>query len=73
MKYIPRQDGAPIATIELSRRNLEVLLAKLDDPASARTIIDGQGHIAVKAVENEEHYTDRAPGLMYMPTTGVAL
>lgn len=68
MKYLPRSDhGVPV--VELTRRNLEVLLAKLDDPGSARTIIDGEHHIAVRAVENDDHYHDRAPGVMWMPTT----
>jgi hypothetical protein len=60
--------------VELSRRNLEMLLAKLDDPASVRTIHqvseDGQIHVFVRAVENQEHYENRDPGPMYMPSTG---
>lgn len=65
MKYIGEE-----FTVELTRRNLEVLLAKLDDPASARTICDGPTDFRVRAVENEEHYSDRAAGMMYMPTEG---
>lgn len=46
--------------VELTRRNLEILLAKLGDPKSARTIFkgtdDGNGLTYVRAVENEEHY-----------------
>ena len=34
MRYV----GGRIPTIELTRRNLEVLLLKLDDPLSARTL-----------------------------------
>lgn len=64
-------------TLELSRRNLEILLAKLDDPLSARTITklgaDFKSRVTVKAVENEEHYSDRQPGEMYMPSTGETL
>lgn len=56
--------------LELTRRNLETLLAKLDDPNSKRTLIDPSNHIAVVAVENDEHYSDRAPGGVYMPTSG---
>jgi len=66
--------------IELTRRNLETLLEKLDDPKSQRTISqEGPGWppypwngFAVRAVENDEHYAaeDRQPGTMYMPTTG---
>lgn len=65
MKHIPSEKR-----IELTRRNLEALLAKLDDPASARTLLDGETGFAVTAVENEEHYSDRPPGAVYMPTSG---
>lgn len=68
MKHVPDQNR-----IELTRRNLEVLLAKLDDPASARTLCDGTTGFAVTAVENEEHYANRAPGKVYMPTSGQTL
>lgn len=61
MKYI---DSIGRPTIELTRRNLTVLLAKLDDPDSKRTIIDPEGRIAVRAVEDAEHYADREPGAM---------
>lgn len=51
-----------LITVELTRRNLTVLLRKLDDPRSVRTILkDG---VAVRAVEDEEHYADREPGPM---------
>jgi hypothetical protein len=66
MRYV----GGHLPTVELTRRNLEVLLAKLDDPLSARTLVDGSGLVQVKAVENEEHYADRDPGEVYMPSTG---
>jgi len=62
MKYIVGK-GREMPTLELTRRNLETLLEKLDDPHSVRTLIDPYGEIAVKAVENEEHYADRAPGV----------
>jgi hypothetical protein len=63
-----RTGGRPIVRIELTRRNLEVLLAKLDDPKSARTIIKDEDDIsgAVTAVENDVHYGDRDPGTMYV-------
>jgi hypothetical protein len=76
MRYIPGDKAADPAgtlsapTLELTRRNLEVLLAKLDDPLSARTLLDPDGCIYVRAVENEVHYADRPPGEMYMPLTG---
>jgi hypothetical protein len=56
-------EWAPLE-LELTRRNLEVLLAKLDDPDSVRTLIDSTGAIAVRAVENEKHYAEREPGPM---------
>lgn len=65
MKYLENTK-----TLELTRRNLEILLEKLDDPISRRTLLDPDGVIAVKAVENDEHYSDREPGVMYMPSTG---
>lgn len=69
MKYVATsKHGVPV--VELTRRNLMVLLAKLDDPSSARTIIDGENNIAVKAVEDFAHYANRAPGEMLMPSTG---
>lgn len=62
MKYI---NETPIPTLELSRRNLETLLEKLDDPNSKRTLMDPDQMIWVVAVENEEHYKDRSPGVTY--------
>lgn len=70
MRYIeagPHDGDRPV--LELTRRNLEGLLAKLDDPNSARTLIDPDWVIEVKAVEDAEHYTDRLPG--FMLTKGV--
>lgn len=66
MRYIA-DDTVPI--IELTRRNLMVLLAKLDDPDSQRTLIDPDGMIAVRAVEDAEHYADREPGPMLVGGT----
>lgn len=54
-----------VHVIELSERNLRALLEKLTDPNSARTLIDPDGRILVKAVPNEEHYSDRPAGVMY--------
>ena len=64
-----------VPVVELTRRNLETLLAKLDDPASKRTLIDPDDTIAVRAVENDDHYKaeNRAPGEVYMPSSGVIL
>jgi hypothetical protein len=73
MRYIPG-DTNRAPRLELSRRNLTALLDKLDDPASARTLVSpglpGEPVIVVMAVEDSEHYSDRAPGAVYMPTTG---
>jgi hypothetical protein len=66
MKVIHFSTESRSVYVELTRRNLEVLLAKLDDETSARTIIksDKAGMITVRAVENEAHYSDREPGPM---------
>jgi len=69
MKHIEEPGDFGVPTVELTRRNLEALLAKLDDPLSERTLINGSGTIAVKAVPDEEHYSDRAPGEVYLPST----
>ena len=71
MKY--NDDDGDFPVLELTRRNLESLLAKLDDPLSARSLIDPDRRIMVRAVENTEHYSNRAPGEVYMPTTGETL
>lgn len=64
------EDGVLIK-VELTRRNLETLLEKLDDPLSTRTLLkSGSGKVlTVTAVENDDHYSDRAPGAVYMPST----
>lgn len=65
---------ANVVNIELTRRNLQALLDKLDDPLSARTLYkyadNTQAMVSVSAVEDEEHYADREPGAVYMPSTG---
>lgn len=74
MKYIEGfAEGSEPATIELTRRNLNILLAKLDDPLSAATLLSPCQKIWVKAVEDEAHYAEREPGEMYMPSTGVTI
>lgn len=75
MKFI---DGDPTAlnyadtipVVELTRRNLETLLDKLEDEASSRTLVSPGNHVRVRAVENDAHYSDRQPGEVYMPTSG---
>ncbi len=69
MRYIAKTEaGMPM--LELSRRNLQALLDKLDDPKSARMLVDPDRLIAVVAVEDDEHYSDRAPGVVFMPSSG---
>lgn len=71
MKFL---EGDPlrgdIHVLELTRRNLETLLSKLDDPISRCTLVDPDNSIAVKAVGDAEHYSHRAAGAVYMPTAG---
>ena len=50
--------------VELTRRNLVVLLSKLDRTDSAKTIMTG-GSFFVRAVEDDAHYADRTPGPMH--------
>jgi hypothetical protein len=60
--------------VYLSRRNLLALLRKLDNPESVRTIVkndmehpkykQSHQHIAITAVEDEDYYIDRKPGVM---------
>lgn len=64
MKYIEGRPGA-LPILELSERNLRTLLEKLTDPHSKRTLIDPDDMIAVRAVPDEEHYSDRDPGITY--------
>lgn len=63
MKFI--DGGAGMHTIELTERNLRALLEKLTDPNSRRTLIDPDGKIFVKAVQDEEHYANRPAGITY--------
>lgn len=62
MKYI--EDGATggLPVLELTQRNLESLLIKLREPNSARSLIDGESKIVVKAVPDDLHYASRPPG-----------
>jgi hypothetical protein len=69
VKFI-ENDPSDYPTVELTRRNLETLLAKLDDPLSAKMLIAPGRIIAVRAVEDDEHYSDRIPGPIYMPSSG---
>lgn len=70
-----RIDGS-VVTVALSRRNLLVLLAKLDDPLSLRTLIkrEDDGLLTVTAEEDQVHYNrpEGGPGPMH-PRTELAL
>jgi hypothetical protein len=69
VKFIENKGEHP--TVELTRRNLETLLAKLSDPLSVKTLLSGNengSRCYVKAVEDDAHYADRAPGLIWMPS-----
>lgn len=65
MKYIETGKvlDRDIPVLELTRRNLTALLEKLDDPNSHCTLIAPEGTIAVRAVEDSEHYKTRPPGV----------
>lgn len=65
MKFI---EGDTRHVIELTRRNLRLLLLKLDDPLSDRTLIAPGSRVEVRAVEDEAHYAERAPGKIWMPS-----
>ena len=60
MKYIETEGSYPV--LELTRRNLNALLEKLSDPLSNRTLIDPTDKIAVRSVEDRDHYSGRPPG-----------
>jgi DNA-directed RNA polymerase subunit H (RpoH/RPB5) len=56
------------AHIILSRKNVEALLHMLDHRDKQRpAILKGDGLI-VEVQENDEHYTDRTPGVMSWET-----
>lgn len=68
---------ADFAVVELTRRNLTALLAKLDfnrNPGGRRSseceIMSGDGRAIIRAVEDEVHYSDRLPGEMLENETG---
>jgi len=70
-------DGAGVAVVTLSRRNLLTLLHKLDMPGSARTITNSDCHLnheltdrlllILRAEDDEKHYSERLepPGPMH--------
>lgn len=64
MRYV-RNGFAGLPTVELTRRNLRALLAKLDGhpPDSTCTLVFS-GMIAVTSVEDSAHYSTRPPGAL---------
>ena len=63
-------------TVEFTRRNLQAMLDKLDDPNSACTLtkqsddLTSPWVVIMRGVEDNEHYANRPAGAVYMPTTG---
>lgn len=62
-----QKDGRVVG-IELTRRNLQALLTKLNGhPSNSACTIEKEG-VYVRAVENSEHYSDTVPGRMHDDT-----
>lgn len=64
MKYIEVDPRFGHPVVELTRRNLQTLLAMLDENPQIATLTKPSAGITVRAVENEAHYADRDPGPM---------
>lgn len=62
----PEGENMESIHVTLSRRNLETLLKKLDDPTSAKVLYCKTDHgvLIVTAQENDQHYRDRIPGVV---------
>lgn len=57
MKYIEGfSENNQGTTVELTRREILALLAKLDNAPNRRTILSPCGRIVVRAVEDREHH-----------------
>ena len=57
--------------VEITRRELHALIAGLDDATSRLPDTSvGQGAIVVRAVDDDAHYRGRAPGSVWMPSSG---
>ena len=79
MKVLHFNTESRTAIVQLTRRNLEALLKKLDHVRDggvsfceifSPTFGDPPGTISVIAVEDREHYEDRPPGAMLDNATG---
>lgn len=59
-------ENGSVIHVTLSRRNLLGLLAKLDIPGSAKTLIKDstKGRLIVTSEEDPDHYMGREPGPM---------
>lgn len=66
MKVI-RKDNSDIVRVELSKRNLEVLLGKLEtkDQTGSFCTIE-KDNIFITAVRDEMHYSETQPGIMLL-------
>lgn len=64
MKVLRFDTETRVAHVQLTRRNLRTLLAKLGSPLNARTLEkhDTPGTIIVTAVEDEVYYSGQVPG-----------
>ena len=73
---VEERSGRRVVTLALSERNLLALLAKVNDPASFRTLTrfsdDGSMLFVVRAEPNEAHYGGREPGAVH-PRTEVLM
>ncbi len=56
--------------VDLTRDELASLVASLDDPTSGNSDMPvSQGAIVVRAVDDDAHYRNRAPGVVWMPSS----
>lgn len=68
MQTVLAREAPYVVGVELTRRNLLALLAKLDgNPPNSACTLERQGFF-VKAVENEAHYSDRLAGGLHVDT-----
>ncbi len=76
--------NATLIKVQLSKRNLETLLHKIDEPDSERTItrrLNNGNMLIVSSEDNDTHYKDRPAGAMHpreeerisRPETGITM
>jgi len=56
--------------VELTRAELQTLLAALDSPPGDTERPVHTGDLPVRAVDDEAHYLDHPPGAVYLPSSG---